>query len=204
MASEPRRDPVTDHLLTPENAALIFIDYQSSQIQAVTSMDRELLVRNIVSVARTARTFGLPIVLSTVNVANGQGPTIPELKEVLADSSEIDRTQINAWEDVEFRQAVEATGRKKLIMTALWTEICLAFPSLDALRAGYEVYPVVDAVAGTSPEAHRAGLERIVQAGGQPIGWVSLACELQRDWARRDTVPAIADIVLTSRLLKGV
>jgi nicotinamidase-related amidase len=203
MASEPRRDPVTDHLLTPENAALIFIDYQPSQVQAVTSMDRELLVRNIVSVARTARTFGLPIVLSTVNVANGQGPTIPELKEVLADSSEIDRTTLNAWEDVEFRQAVEATGRKKLIMTALWTEICLTFPSLDALRAGYEVYPVVDAVAGTSPEAHRAGLERIVQAGGQPISWVSLACELQRDWARGDTVPDIVDIVLTSRLLKG-
>ncbi len=204
MASEPRRDPVKDHLLTPENAALIIIDYQPSQVQAVTSMDRDLLVRNIVSVARTARTFGLPIVLSTVNVANGQGPTIPELKEVLADSSEIDRTQINAWEDVEFRQAVETTGRRKLIMTALWTEVCLAFPSLDALRAGYEVYPVVDAVAGTSPEAHRAGLERIVQAGGQPISWVSLACELQRDWARRDTVPAVRDIVLTSRLLKGV
>src|SRR5579872_5855168 len=203
MASEPRRDPVKDRLLTPENAALIVIDYQPSQVQAVTSIGRELLVRNIVSVARTARTYGLPIVLSTVNVANGQGPTIPELKEVLAESSEIDRTQLNAWEDVEFRQAVEATGRKKLIMTALWTEICLAFPSLDALRAGYEVYPVVDAVAGTSPEAHRASLERIMQAGGQPISWVSLACELQRDWAREDTVPAIVDIVLTSRLLKA-
>ena len=203
MASEPRRDPVKDQLLTPENAALIIIDYQPSQIQAVTSLDRELLVRNIVSVARTARTFGLPIVLSTVNVANGSGPTIPALKEVLAESSEIDRTQINAWEDVAFRQAVEATGRTKLIMTALWTEVCLAFPSLDALRAGYDVYPVVDAVAGTSPEAHRAGLERIMQAGGQPIGWVSLACELQRDWARRDTVADVIDIVLTSRLLKG-
>jgi nicotinamidase-related amidase len=204
MASAPVRDQLGDHLLTPQNSALVVIDYQPSQVQTITSMDRELLVRNIVSVARTARTFGLPIVLSTVNVANGQGPTVPELKEVLADSREIDRTQINAWEDVEFRQAVEATGRKKLIMTALWTEVCLAFPSLDALRAGYEVYPVVDAVAGTSPEAHRAGLERIVQAGGQPISWVSLACELQRDWARRDTVPDIVDIVLTSRLLKGV
>jgi nicotinamidase-related amidase len=203
MASAPVRDQLGDHLLTPQNSALVVIDYQPSQVQTITSMDRELLVRNIVSVARTARTFGLPIVLSTVNVANGQGPTVPELKEVLADSREIDRTQINAWEDVEFRQAVEATGRKKLIMTALWTEVCLAFPSLDALRAGYEVYPVVDAVAGTSPEAHRAGLERIVQAGGQPISWVSLACELQRDWARRDTVPDIVDIVLTSRLLKG-
>ena len=107
-------------------------------------------------------------------------------------------------EDVEFRAAVEATGRKKLIVTALWTEVCLAFPSLDALRAGYEVYPVVDAVAGTSAEAHRAGLERVVQAGAQPISWVSHACELQRDWARTDTVAQVVDIVLTSRLLKGV
>jgi nicotinamidase-related amidase len=100
--------------------------------------------------------------------------------------------------------AVENTGRKKLIMTALWTEVCLAFPALDALRSGYEVYPVVDAVGGTSPEAHRAGLERIVQAGAQPISWVSLACELQRDWGRVDTVPDVVDIVLTSRLLAHV
>jgi nicotinamidase-related amidase len=89
-------------------------------------------------------------------------------------------------------------------MTALWTEVCLTFPALDALREGYEVFPVVDAVGGTSLEAHRAGLERIVQAGAQPVGWVSLACELQRDWARIDTVPAVVDIVLTSRLQKGV
>ena len=136
-------------------------------------MDHDLLTRNIVSVARLAKAYGLPIVLSTVNVAaNGQPPTISELKEVLSDSVEIDRTQINSWEDVEFRQAVEQIGRKKLIMTALWTEVCLAFPALDALREGYEVFPVVDAVGGTSPEAHRASLERIVQAGGQPIGWV--------------------------------
>jgi nicotinamidase-related amidase len=99
---------------------------------------------------------------------------------------------------------VETTGRKKLIMCALWTEVCLAFPALDALRAGYEVFPVVDAVGGTSLEAHRAGLERIVQAGAQPISWVSLACELQRDWSRTETVPAVVDIVLTSRLLKGL
>jgi nicotinamidase-related amidase len=204
MTSEAIRDPLRDPLLTPQNSALVIIDYQPSQVQAVTSMDQELLVRNIVSVARTATTFGLPVVLSTVNVANGQGHTVPELKEVLAESVEIDRTQLNAWEDSELRHAVEATGRKKLIMTALWTEICLAFPSLDALRGGYEVFPVVDAVGGTSPEAHRAGLERILQAGGQPVSWVSLACELQRDWARLDTVPDIVDIVLTSRLQKGV
>jgi nicotinamidase-related amidase len=196
------RDPVKDHLLTPENSALIVIDYQPSQFATVTSMDHQVLTDNIVSVARLAKTFKLPIVLSTVGVeGRGQAPTIPELKAVLADDVEIDRSEINSWENDAFLQAVEATGRKKLIMTALWTEVCLAFPALDALRAGYEVYPVTDAVGGTSPEAHRAGLERVVQAGGQPIGWVSLACELQRDWARIETVPDVVDIVLTSRLL---
>src|SRR5450631_939489 len=205
MSSEPTRDPRADHLLTPENSALIIIDYQPSQLQLVKSIDHDLLMRNILSVSQLAKLFGVPIVLSTVNVvANNQPPTLPELREVLSDSVELDRTQINAWEDVEFRQAVEATGRNKLIMTALWTEVCLAYPSLDAMREGYEVFPVVDAVGGTSPEAHRAGLERIVQAGAQPVGWVSLACELQRDWARTDTVPEVVDIVLTSRLLKGL
>jgi len=203
MTSERIRDPVADPLLTPQNSALIVIDYQPRQVHSINSMDRDLLSRNIVSVARTAKTYALPIVLSTVNVAHGQGPTIPELKEVLSDTVEIDRTSMNAWEDVDFRRAVAATGRKKLIMTALWTEICLAFPSLDAMREGYAVYPVVDAVGGTSVEAHRAGLERIVQAGAQPISWVSLAGELQRDWARTDTAPDFEDIVFTSRLLKG-
>jgi len=202
MTSQPLRDPVADELLTPQNSALVVIDYQPSQVQTVHSIDRDLLIRNIVSVARLAKTFSLPVVLSTINVAGGQGPTVPDLRNVLADSPEIDRTSINSWEDIEFRRAVEATGRRKLIMTALWTEVCLAFPSLDAMREGYEVYPVVDAVGGTSAEAHRSGLERIVQAGAQPVSWVSLACELQRDWARRGTVPEVVDIVLTSRLLK--
>jgi len=192
---------VTDHLLTPQNAALVVIDFQPSQVETVRSIERDLLVDNIVSVARLAKAFELPIVLSTINVANGQGPTIAELKTVMPTSEEIDRTEINSWENAEFRDAVERTGRKKLIMAALWTEVCLAFPALDALREGFEVYPVVDAVGGTSVEAHHAGLERIVQAGAQPIGWVSLACELQRDWARFDTVADVVDIVLTSRLL---
>ena len=199
MTSEVKRDPLRDPLLTPENSVLVVIDYQPSQLQVVNSIDHDLLTRNIVSKA-----YGLPIVLSTVNVAHGQPPTLPELMEVLSDCVEIDRTQINAWEDIEFRHAVQATGRKKLIMTALWTEMCLAFPALDALREGYEVFPVVDAVGGTSEEAHRAGLERVVQAGAQPIGWVALAGELQRDWARTETVPDVVDIVLTSRLLKGL
>jgi len=203
MTSAPVRDPIADHLLTPENAAFLLIDYQPAQISAVRSMDRALLLKNVVSTVRTIKTFGVPVVHSTVNVATGRGqPTLPELTGLLTDDKPLDRTTTNAWEDIEFVQAVRATGRRKLIVCALWTEICMAFAALDALRDGYEVYPVVDAIGGTSPEAHRAGLERVTQAGGQPVSWVSLAVELQRDWARQDTVAAIVEVVLTDRLLK--
>ena len=165
-------------------------------------MDQDLLLKNIVSTVRTAKTFGVPVVHSTVNVASGQGADGARTRRAARGQPPLDRTTINSWEDVEFVQAVHATGRRKLIICALWTEICMAFTALDALREGYEVYPVVDAIGGTSPEAHRAGLDRVIQAGGQPISWVSLAGELQRDWARLDTVPAIVEIVLTDRLLK--
>ena len=202
MTSAPVRDPLADHLLTPENAAFLFIDYQPAQLATVRSMDHALLVKNAVSTVRSIKTFGVPVVHSTVNVASGQGPTLPELARLLTDDKPLDRTTVNSWEDIEFVQAVHATGRRKLIVCALWTEICMAFTALDALREGYEVYPVVDAIGGTSPEAHRAGLDRVIQAGGQPISWVSLAVELQRDWARQETVPAIVEIVLTDRLLK--
>ena len=202
MTSAPVRDPLADHLLTPENAVFLLIDYQPAQLAAVRSMDHALLMKNAVSTVRTIKTFGLPVVHSTVNVASGQGTTLPELAGLLAEDKPLDRTTVNSWEDIEFVQAVHATGRRKLIICALWTEICMAFTALDALREGYEVYPVVDAVGGTSPEAHRAGLDRVMQAGGQPVSWVSLACELQRDWARQDTVAEIVEIVLTDRLLK--
>jgi nicotinamidase-related amidase len=203
MASAPIRDQVGDHLITPKNAALVVIDYQPSQFGTVRSMDPDLLLKNIVATVNTANAFGLPIVHSTVNVASGQQqPTVPELAELLEDRPPIDRTTVNSWEDVDFVAAVRATGRRKLIFCALWTEVCMAFAALDALREGYEVYPVVDAIGGTSVEAHHAGIERVVQAGGVPIGWVSLACELQRDWNRLETVPQIVEIVLTERLLK--
>jgi nicotinamidase-related amidase len=203
MSSALIRDPVSDYLITPQNSALILIDYQPSQFATVRSTGPDLLLKNIVSTVETAKAFGLPIVHSTVNVASGQQqPTVPDLAELLEDSPPIDRTSINSWEDVDFLAAVRATGRRKLIFCALWTEVCMAFAALDALREGYEVYPVVDAIGGTSVEAHRAGIERAVQAGGVPIGWVSLACELQRDWNRLETVPQVVEIVLTERLLK--
>ena len=204
MTSQPIRDPLADHLITPENSAFVFIDYQPEQIAAVGSMDHDELLKNAVSTVRTVKAFGVPVIHSTVNVASGQvGGTLPELAELLEDDPPLDRTTVNSWEDTEFVQAVHATGRRKLIFCALWTEVCMAFTALDALREGYEVYPVVDAIGGTSVEAHRAGLERVVQAGAQPISWVSLACELQRDWARLETVGAIVEIVLTDRLLQA-
>jgi nicotinamidase-related amidase len=202
MTSQAIRDPLADHLLTPQNSAFVIIDYQPEQFATVRSMDTDLLLQNAVSTVRTVKTFGLPVVHSTVNVASGQTqPTVHELAELLEDDPPLDRTTVNSWEDIEFVQAVHDTGRRKLILCALWTEVCMAFTALDALREGYEVYPVVDAIGGTSVEAHRAGLERVVQAGAQPISWVSLACELQRDWARLETVAEIAEIVLTDRLL---
>jgi len=190
------RDPIGDHLLTPQNTALLVIDYQPGQFAAVSSMDRDLLLENIVSTAKIAKLFGLPIVHSTINVTSGLAePTVPELAELLVDNPPIDRTSINAWENADFLSAVRATGRRKLILCALWTEMCMAFPALDALREGYEVYPVVDAIGGTSEEAHRAALERVVQAGAQPVTWIPLGGELQRDWARTETAGAVVELV---------
>lgn len=190
------RDPIADHLLTPQNAAVLIIDYQPVQVSSIASRDKRQLVANITALARIAKLYGLPVVLATVNVATGRNqPTIHQITEVLGDVPIIDRTSINAWEDQDFVAAVKAAGRKKLIMAALWTEVCLVHPALDALADGFEVYPVVDACGGTSLEAHNAGLERLAQAGARPTSWVQLICELQRDWNREATVPGFADIL---------
>lgn len=197
MTSFPtRRDPATDHLLTPQNAALVIIDFQPVQVSSIQSMEKRALVANITAVARTAKLYGLPTVLSTVNVATGRNqPIIHQLAEVFPDIAPIDRTSINAWEDADFVAAVRATGRRKLIFTALWTEVCLVHPALDALAEGFEVYPVVDAVGGTSRVAHEAGLQRLIQAGAKPTSWVQLICELQRDWNRPETAPGFSEIL---------
>lgn len=196
MASRPTRNPVQDHLLTPSNCAVVIIDYQPVQVTSVASMDRRALVANIVALAKTAKLYDVPVVLTTVNVSTGRNQSlIHQLRDIFPTVEPIDRTAINAWEDRDFADAVRATGRQKLVMAALWTEVCLAFPALDALRDGFEVYAVVDAVGGTSVEAHQAGLERIMQAGAVPVSWVQFACELQRDWLREKTVPGFAEIV---------
>ncbi len=195
MTSEAIRDPLKDHLLTPQNSAFIIIDYQPIQVSSIRSMNQQELVFNIVHTAKAAVNYKLPIVHSTVNVATGKNkPPIQPLMDVLGAYPTYDRTSINSWEDVEFKKAVVATGRKKLIMTALWTEACLTFPALDALKEGYEVYAVADAVGGTSVTAHEAALRRMEQAGAKLISKTQLYCELQRDWNRAETVPGFMDV----------
>ncbi|MDB5915070.1 MAG: hydrolase [Ramlibacter sp.] len=180
----PVRDPRTDTLLTPQNAVLALIDYQPEQYAGVGSVDKHDLVGHVTLLGRIATSFGLPVVLSTVYVRHGMSGTNPELREALPGIPEIDRTTMNAWEDEEFRGAVERTGRKKLILAGLWTEVCVAFPALDALRAGYDVFVVVDAIGGVSRVAHESAMQRMIQAGAAPVTVLGLACELQRDWGR--------------------
>jgi nicotinamidase-related amidase len=189
----PIRDPKADHLLTPENSALIVIDYQPIQVNSIESMDRRRMVNNIAATCRVAKGFGVPVVLTTVNVETGaNAPMIPQITDALPDVKPIDRTSINSWEDKDFQEAVKALGRKKLVICALWTEACLAFPALDLLKEGYEVYTLVDAIGGTSREAHVAALHRLEQAGLQLSSTTQYFCELQRDWAREETVPVFS------------
>jgi len=186
---KPIRNQQEDTLLNPENSALVIIDYQPTQVYSINSMDKSTLVANIVNVVKIANIYKLPIVLSTVNVATGRNKdTIAPIKELMKDVPSYDRTSINAWEDKEFYEAMKATGRKKLIICALWTEACLTFPAIDAIREGFEVYTVVEAVGGTSLHAHETALRRIEQAGASLISIVQLACEMQRDWDRTETV----------------
>jgi nicotinamidase-related amidase len=204
MASYPIRDPKNDHLLTPENSVLIVIDYQPIQVNSIDSMNRNDLVRNITALSEMAKGFNVPIVLSTVNVESGKNKeTVKTLKEVLKDEKSYDRTSINSWEDKEFVEAVKATGRKKLIMCALWTEACLAFPALDALKEGFEVYTPVDCVGGTSVIAHDTALNRMQQAGAQLTSLTQVSCEWQRDWNREATVPVFAKALVTNGSFLG-
>lgn len=180
----PVRDPRADPLLTPQNAVIALIDYQPEQYAGVASMPRQELVHHVTMLGRVATAFDVPVVLSTVYVKHGMSGTNPELREVLPGVPEIDRTTLNSWEDPDFRAAVQATGRRKLVIAGLWTEVCVAFPTLDALREGYEVFVVADAIGGVSRTAHDSAMQRMVQAGAVPITVLGLACELQRDWGR--------------------
>lgn len=185
---EPIRDPATDHLLTPENCAVVLIDYQPEQYRTVTSSTREEIDLNVIALCKLAVAYDVPVIVSTVGVDMGVNTgTAEEILAELPGVNEIDRTGVNAWEDEEFRKAVEATGRKNIVMAGLWTEVYLTFPTLDMQAEGYHVYPVADAVGGVSPVAHEQALDRMRQAGATPITAIQFGSELMRNWARESS-----------------
>lgn len=182
-------------LLTPENSTVIFIDHQPQMSFGVASIDRQLLLNNTVGLAKAAKVFNVPTILTTVETQGFSGYMWPQLLDVFPDQTPIERTSMNSWEDSQFVAEVERIGRKKLVIAALWTEVCLAFPAIQAMEAGYEVYAVVDASGGTSQVAHDMAIQRVVQAGAVPVTWQQVMLEYQRDWARKETYNAVIEIV---------
>ncbi len=196
----PRRNPVEDPFLNPETTALILIDYQPEILQGVKSMEHEDLVNNTLGMLKAASFFKIPVILSHVGVgSSGYKPFLKELREVVPDAKVIDRTNINAWEDEEFVAAVNALGRKKLVMGGLWTDVCLTYPAIEATRAGYQVFVPEDAVGSVSKVSHDNGMKRMIQAGVTPISWNVFLAEPSRDhiWqAKNDPTGVLTNIYL--------
>ncbi|MGO4111173.1 hydrolase [Paenibacillus sp. YAF4_2] len=183
-------------LLTADNSAIILVDHQPQMLFGVQSADRQTIINNTVGLAKTAKVFNAPIILTTVAAESFSGPIHPQIQEVFPEQKPIDRTTMNSWEDDNFLAAVKKTGRKKLIMAALWTEVCLAFPTVSAIKDGYEVYIVTDASGGTTTEAHDIAVQRMIQAGAIPVTWMSVLLEYQRDWANQETYDAVLEIAM--------
>lgn len=182
-----------DALLTPEESVLVLIDHQPFQFANLNSHEPTMVVNNVVGLAKAAKAFGVPTILTTVLEERG-GLLIQGIQDVFPEQKPIDRTFINTWQDQRVVDAVKATGRKKLILAGLWTEICLAMPAIQAAGEGFDVYAVTDASGGVSAEAHDMAVRRMVQAGVVPITWMAVLGEWQRDWAREETVQAAAEV----------
>ena len=181
-------------LINADDTLFIFIDHQPQMAFGVTSIDRQLLKNNTVALAKAAKLFGVPIILTAVETESFSGYIWPELLDVVQ-QKQIERTSMNSWDSDELVAQVKASGRKKLVIAALWTEACLLFPTLCAIEEGFEIYFVTDASGGTSPEAHDAAVRRMEQAGAHPLTTINALLELQRDWAHRDTYNGVMDIV---------
>ena len=184
-----------DALLTPENCVVLLIDHQPSQLANVNSHDPTMVINNVTGLAKVAKAFDVPTILTTIGAARG-GEIFKQIQAVFPDQKPIDRSFINSWEDRRVVEAVRKTGRKKLVIAALWSEMCLAQPAIHALGDGYDVYAVTDASGGVSPESHDMAVRRLVAAGAQPITWIGMAGELQRDWARTKHLGEVAQIFL--------
>ncbi len=182
-------------LLTPDNAMMLFVDHQPQMFFGAASADRAGVINATVGLAKAARVFDVPVVLSTVAAESFSGPLLPQLREVFPKHEIVDRTSMNAWEDQALVDAVRATGRTKIVLSGLWSEVCLVMPALSALGQGYEVYVVADASAGVTPAAHEHAMQRMTAAGAVPVTWLQVLLELQRDWARTETYAATTEVV---------
>jgi nicotinamidase-related amidase len=182
-------------MLTPQNSAIALIDYQPAMYQGVQSHDRIVTFNNIQVLAKAAKLFGIPTVISTVAKDSFSGPFMPEVTALFPELEVIDRTSMNSWLDANFRKAVHALGRKKIVLAGLWTEACVMFPTLDMLKEGFEIYIAADACGDLSLEAHNRAMDRGVQAGAVPITSLQYVFELQQDWARSATYEGVMEIL---------
>jgi nicotinamidase-related amidase len=182
-------------LLTPDSSVVALIDYQPQMFFGTTSHDRMVILQNVQAVAKAAKLFKVPTILSTVAAKTFSGDMLSEVQSVFPEYVPIDRTSMNAWEDVNFRKAIEATGKKKVVIAGLWTEACVSFPTVQMINEGYEIYVPTDSCGDISVEAHERAVQRIVQAGAVPMTSLQFMFELQRDWGRSETYEGCMDIL---------
>jgi nicotinamidase-related amidase len=191
-------------LLTPDNCVVALIDFQPQMLFGVSNFDRQSIMNNTVALSKAAKVFEVPVVLSTVESKSFSGDMWPQLRAVFPDRQTIERSSMNSWDDKNFVAAIEKSGRKKIVLAGLWTETCVALPTVQAIYDGYEVYVVEDCCGDVSQLAHDNAMKRVIQAGAKPVTSLSVMLELQRDWAERDTYDAVMDIVKTHYGAYGV
>ena len=191
-------------LLTPDNCVVALIDHQPQMMFGVAGVDRQSIINNTVALGKAARVFDVPVVLTTVETKSFSGNLWPQIRAVFPEQPAIERSSMNAWDDKNFVAAIKATGRKKIVLAGLWTEVCVAFPSVQAIHDGYEVYVVEDCCGDVSQLAHDNAMKRVIQAGAKPVTSLQVMLEFQRDWAEKDTYDAVMDIVKTHYGAYGV
>ena len=184
-------------LLTPDNCVVALIDHQPQMLFGTSNFDRQGIINNTVALSKAARVFGVPVVLTTVETKAFSGNLWPQVRAIFLDQEPIERSTMNSWDDRNFVAAIERTGRKKIVLAGLWTETCVALPTVQAIHDGYEVYVVEDCCGDVSQLSHDNAMKRVIQAGAKPVTALSTLLEWQRDWAQRDTYDAVMDIVKT-------
>jgi nicotinamidase-related amidase len=181
-------------LITADNSTVVFIDHQPQMTFGVVNIERQQLVNNVVMLAKGAKEFGVPAILTAVETESFSGYIWPQLMDVFPGQQPVERTSMNSWDDQAFRDAVKETGKKNIIIAGLWTEVCVTWPALNMLNEGFNIFIVEDACGATSLLAHDAAMRRCVQAGAVPMTTIATVLEFQRDWANREHYDALLNI----------